>query len=256
MPFSHKNTKKKLFAFALLLLVPLNRMNAMSFLPDSTRQNEKVFHYRQLIAPATLVTVGALGIKQDWFQNVNHCVRDKIQEWNNGKRFHADDYVRFVPAVANVFLGFTGIKPKHPFRERLAVTLTASIALTAMVGVTKYTIREPRPEGERNAFPSGHTATAFMGAELMREEYGNLWGAGAYVIAGGVAFLRIYNDQHWLNDVVAGAGIGILSARIGYWLLPLERKIFRWDKTKNTMTLLPTYSCEGNALGVAFAAQF
>ena len=76
-----------------------------------------------------------------------------------------------------------------------------------------------------------------MGAELMREEYGNAWGAGAYVIAGGVAFLRMYNDRHWLNDVIAGAGVGILAARIGYWLLPLERKLFRWEKKKQTMTL-------------------
>ena len=47
----------------------------------------------------------------------------------------------------------------------------------------------------------------------------------AVTIACGVAFLRLYNERHWCNDILVGAGIGILSARIGYWLLPYERKL-------------------------------
>lgn len=53
---------------------------------------------------------------------------------------------------------------------------------------------------------SGHTATVFIGAELVRIEYGGWYGAGAYTIATGVAFMRMYNGRHWLHDVVAGAG--------------------------------------------------
>jgi membrane-associated phospholipid phosphatase len=34
----------------------------------------------------------------------------------------------------------------------------------------------------------------------------------------------MYNERHWLNDVLAGAGIGILSAKAAYWLLPWERR--------------------------------
>lgn len=54
-----------------------------------------------------------------------------------------------------------------------------------------------------------------MGAELVRIEYGGWYGAGAYAVAAGVGFMRMYNGRHWLHDVVAGAGVGILSARIG-----------------------------------------
>ena len=46
-------------------------------------------------------------------------------------------------------------------------------------------------------------------------EYGGGSGAGAYAVAAGVGFMRMYNGRHWLHDVVAGAGVGILSARIG-----------------------------------------
>lgn len=79
----------------------------------------------------------------------------------------------------------------------------------------------------------------------------------AYAVACGVAFLRLYNDRHWLNDVIAGAGVGILSARIGYWLLPLNRKIFK-IKGKNAPTVVsaPFYDYSNNGLGYSMAIVF
>ena len=59
--------------------------------------------------------------------------------------------------------------------------------------------------------------------------------------------LRVYNNHHWLSDVIAGAGVGILSARIGYWLLPYTRRAMHrltgWD-----VFVTPTASTEGAAL--------
>ena len=100
-----------------------------------------------------------------------------------------------------------------------------------LVSGLKYTtVRYPRPDsGARNSFPSGHTATVFLGAELMRIEYGGWWGAGAYAVAATTALMRIYNGRHWTSDVLAGAAIGILSADIGYWLMPFERRVFHLD---------------------------
>ena len=95
-----------------------------------------------------------------------------------------------------------------------------------------------------------------MGAELVREEYGNTYGACAYTFATGIAVLRLYNDRHWLNDVIAGAGTGILAARIGYWLLPWERKLFGMDKSKNTMAIVPNYNQIDISFGVAMSASF
>ena len=28
----------------------------------------------------------------------------------------------------------------------------------------------------------------------------------------------MYNNEHWLSDVIAGAGLGILCANVGTWL--------------------------------------
>ena len=39
-----------------------------------------------------------------------------------------------------------------------------------------------------------------------------------YAVAAGTGFLRMYNNRHWLSDVIAGAGFGMLSTKLAYWL--------------------------------------
>lgn len=213
---------------------------------DTTEvRKDSYFKPTQLILPVSLIAVGSFGVCNRTFENVNNRIKENMACIRGNHYFHADDYIQYLPAVAYLGIGFTGVKAKNSFKERLAAGVTAYAAMAAIVNITKYSVKEKRPDsGARNSFPSGHTATAFTGAELIREEYGNLWGAGAYVVATGVAFLRLYNDRHWFNDVIAGAGIGILSARIGYWMLPLYRKWFHWDRNlKNAIvTAVPSYS--------------
>jgi membrane-associated phospholipid phosphatase len=49
------------------------------------------------------------------------------------------------------------------------------------------------------------------------------------VVATGTGFFRMYNDRHWLTDVAAGAGIGILCTKTAYWLYP-KCKTFKKKK--------------------------
>lgn len=196
------------------------------------------FKPTQLILPAALITVGSFGVCNGAFNKLNHKVKDSMSDLRGNHYFHADDYIQYLPAAVYLGLGFTGLKAHNTFKERLAAGLTAYISMAAITNITKYSVRERRPDSNaRNSFPSGHTATAFTGAELIRIEYGDWWGTGAYVVATGIAFLRLYNERHWLNDVIAGAGIGILSARIGYWMLPLYRKWFHWDSSPGAPVL-------------------
>ena len=102
------------------------------------------------------------------------------------------------------------------------------------------------------SFPSGHTATAFTGAELVRSEYGLGIGIAAYGVAAGVALLRLYNERHWVGDVLFGAGIGILSARIGYWMLPLWQKWLKIPSCRGIQaTAIPLYQTENRTIGGA-----
>ena len=85
------------------------------------------------------------------------------------------------------------------------------------VNILKQTGNIERPDGtSKNSFSSGHTATAFMGAEFLYQEYKDIsdWhDITGYIVATGTGMFRMYNNRHWLTDVAAGAGIGILSTK-------------------------------------------
>ncbi len=214
------------------------------------------FRPQQLVAPAVLITVGAIGVSNDWFVDLKNDWRDNLYDWRGDHRFHIDDHVQYLPIASNVGLGFVGVPARHPFRERLVVSATGYVAMQTIVWVTKYFVNEKRPDSNaRNSFPSGHTAMAFVGAEMIRKEYGNAWGAGAYVFASGIGFMRMYNDRHWLNDVIGGAGFGILAANIAYWALPLERKILHWDTESAEMSIVPIYNSDDKSFRIALSVS-
>lgn len=224
-----------------------------------TLREGRSFRPSQIILPVSLIAVGTFGVYNAGFKHVNRSVRDGMDRLRGNHYFHADDYVQYVPVISYLGLDFLGVKARHSFKERLAVGATAYLSMASIVNVTKYSIKEPRPDtAQRNSFPSGHTATVFTGAELIRMEYGNGIGIGAYTVAVGVGFLRLYNGRHWLNDVVAGAGVGILSARIGYWMLPLYQKWFKWDRrsTGNVMVLVPGYNYGDHSFSINMAYMF
>lgn len=213
------------------------------------------FKATKLILPVSLAAVGCFGISNGWAKSVNGNVRDGMAHLRGDCYFHADDYIQYVPAASFIGLGFIpGVSHSHNFKERLCAGVTAYAVMALVTNVTKVAVNEPRPDsGSRNSFPSGHTATAFTGAELMRLEYGVWGGISGYTMATGVAFLRLYNNRHWFNDVLAGAGIGILSANVGYWLLPLERKLFKIRNSKDVM-IVPYASSQN--YGFTFLAEF
>lgn len=75
----------------------------------------------------------------------------------------------------------------------------------------KYAIDAKRPNGGGLSFPSGHSAASFMGAEFIRKEYGNAWGAPAYAAASWVGYTRVQSHNHYWRDVIGGAIVGIAS---------------------------------------------
>ena len=226
---------------------------------DDLSECDEKFKPKQLILPASLIAVGTLGVNNGCFRKLNNSVRKGMDDLRGNHYFRVDNYIQYLPAVAYIGLDFAGVKSKHTFRERLVVGATAHIAMAVVVNTVKHMVREKRPDSNsRNSFPSGHTATVFTGAELVREEYGTVVGITAYTVATGVAFLRIYNGRHWLNDVIAGAGVGILSARIGYWMLPVYKRWFGWDdcNTKDSFVLAPGFNYSDRSVLVHFNYTF
>jgi membrane-associated phospholipid phosphatase len=111
-------------------------------------------------------------------------------------------------------------------------------------------------DSSTNSFPSGHTATAFMGAEFLFQEYKDVsiwYGISGYVIAAGTGLFRVYNDRHWFSDVATGAGIGILSTKITYWMYPLLKKSVFKDKKDTKGLVMPFYNGKQYGLGLSMS---
>jgi membrane-associated phospholipid phosphatase len=92
--------------------------------------------------------------------------------------------------------------------------LQLTCAFAATLGVSyalKYTVRETRPNGGEQSFPSGHTSSAFCGAAFLDMRYGHSYGLPAYAAASLVGWSRIESNNHYPIDVLAGAAIGIVS---------------------------------------------
>lgn len=238
--------KKIILAVALTVPLPM-RMHAQQTDCDSLSVNNRStdnykFKWRQTILPVSLISVGAVAVAPSFIRNGSRSVTNSMIDLRgNNKRLEFDDYIQYLPVASSLMLGCAGIKARHSLRDRAFIVATSYATMAVLTNIPKFSIDEKRPEfAGHNSFPSGHTATAFMGAELVRIEYGGWYGVGAYAMATGVGVLRIYNGRHWFHDVVAGAGVGILSARVGEWSCLLWQKIFqKKGKKDNNLVFTP-----------------
>lgn len=224
-----------LFIASLFLLMPTVHAQEN----DSIRSKYH-FRYKQLVIPSILVGTGILGLTSDWMESQNHQIKDELTE-NIDRKITIDDFSQYAPFISVYGLNLCGIKSEHNVRDYTIILATSYLLIGATVKALKMSIHEQRPDdSSNNSFPSGHTATAFMGAELLRHEYRDVspWiGVAGYAVAAGTGFFRMYNNRHWFTDIVAGAGIGILSAKASYWLFPyISKKLFKKKQIPNALS--------------------
>ena len=214
---------------------------------------------KQFIAPTVCLGVGILSIGSDWLKNQNLDINEELREGIDSK-FSIDDYSQYMPALSVYGLNLCGIKGVHDFKDRTMILAMSWLTMSVVAGTMKHTIREMRPDGTtHNSFPSGHTAMAFMGAEFLYQEYKNVspWiGVAVYAVAAGTGFFRMYNNRHWLNDILAGAGIGILSTKLSYWLYPKIFKNADCRKKKSSLQFVAMPYYDGNGAGCSGLVRF
>ncbi len=226
------------------------------------------FKYKSLIIPAVFISYGIVGLESGQIKGFNSVISAEVTEDIDDKT-SIDDFSQYAPIAAFYGLSALGLKSKNNFKDKTIIFATSYLLMGLTVNAFKKTASVERPDGSSlNSFPSGHTATAFMGAELMMQEYKNesVWyGISGYVVAAGTGAFRMYNNRHWLTDVVAGAGIGILSAKAGYWLYPITSKWFtkkarklssnwRSNSTNTKTAMIPFYN--GKNIGFGFVKTF
>lgn len=230
-----------------------------TFLADNCTRQTHPFKPTQLIAPLTLAVAGvAITAIPALHRGVDVSLRDAVLRADMRKS-SVDDYLQFAPIVGVYGLNVCGVRGLHNYRDLTVMMATSSLITGAMVYGLKYSARVLRPDGSTyNSFPSGHTAIAFMGAEFLRQEYKHLspwYGVAGYLVAGATGAMRIYNNRHWMSDVLAGAAFGILGAKIAYWIYPSMRRWLFPDKgDRRAMMVLPYYN--GRSVGVGLCAIF
>ncbi|RTY90606.1 phosphatase PAP2 family protein [Flavobacterium sp. GT3R68] len=236
----------------LLITISLTAQEVVK--KDSIKQNLK-FNYKQLIIPTVLISYGAIGIEKiDYLKDLNLEIREEVINDIDG-RTTFDDFSQYAPAATVYALNNLGIQGKNNLKDRSVILGTSFLLVFTSVTALKRITNIERPDGTSYSFPSGHTATAFAGAEFLWQEYKDksIWyGISGYAVATATGIFRIINNKHWLTDVAAGAGIGILSTKIAYWLNPyMKAKIFNSTEDAKTVSMIvPFYNGKEIGLGL------
>ena len=222
---------------SLILIINTYAEITTKTVSDSMRTNP--VNIQELLLPLSLITYGIVGLESDLLKLYNEELREEVGEHIDNK-MTIDDFSQYSPFISVYLLNSVGIKGKHNIKDRTIILGTAYLIMGATVLSIKSSADVKRPDGStNNSFPSGHTATAFMGAEFLFQEYKDvsLWyGLGGYAVALGTGIFRMVNERHWLTDVAAGAGFGMLSTKLSYYIF--DRYI---NNEKNTNISLNPY---------------
>ncbi len=151
----------------------------------------------------------------------------RIREYVQENRTSSLDY--FMDSATKLGDGlFTGsIAISIPDSKLQTHAIKTQIVASVSTNLFKLLIGRQRPSGKKPAplnfkplnlnssyhsMPSGHTSAAFALAASLGEnceDYKFL----SYSLAVLVGISRIYRDNHWTSDVLAGAAVGYLSAK-------------------------------------------
>ena len=185
----------------------LDTLNVRSQAPVKERMPVVAYKFnpKSLILPASLITVGAVGTAIDGMNDFHLFSRK-----DSVKQIHIDNYLEW-GMLGWVFVCDLMGTEKHNWVDQLCLVALA--------------------EGAPYSFPSGHTSNAFLGAHMAYKEFKDsspILAYSGYAIAAFVAGSRLYNNRHWVADVVAGAGFGILSVELSYLIyFPIRNAIAR-----------------------------
>ncbi len=172
---------------------------------------------KKSIAPALLFSASAA----TWGERQH--IREVRNRYIPNFKVGYDDYLQYAPAATVYGLKLAGVKGRNNIGRATLSYGASMLIMGVIVNSIKYTAKVERPDGSsRNSFPSGHTASAFTNASFLHKEYGDvnpLYSIGGYSAATFTGLGRNLNNRHWISDVLAGAGIGIISTELGYFFI-------------------------------------
>jgi membrane-associated phospholipid phosphatase len=182
------------------------------------------------VLPAAALGYGCLKPAVAGIGRLDDRLWDRVTVTGGTEGRHPETVLQWAPSAAVYGLDAMGVGMRHRFREHLLLD-AGSVVIAGGAGWVLRRLSAGMPGfGLRDGteFPSGHTTNAFRGAELLRQELRSrspVMSWAGYGMALLVAGLRMRHGQHQFSEVVAGAGLGVLSTKAVYLLKSgLERR--------------------------------
>ena len=216
----------------------------------------------RIAVPSVLVGVGVLAhsprLNQAMYQAKLDVQAETQATFGTLDAHGIDDYSWHVPLVVAYGLMATGHRGARSAVSFTLIYLLAHELDEGVVSNLKRQSAEPRPYDPRDltSFPSSHTAQAFLTATLLHEQYGQQYpwlSVAGYAVAAATGTMRVLGNKHWATDVLAGAGIGFLSAETVWRVHPLLVRLVP-IRLSQKLLLVPTYA-PGQGAGVAMALK-
>ncbi|MBK5721041.1 phosphatase PAP2 family protein [Dysgonomonas sp. Marseille-P4677] len=213
--------------------------------------------YPRWIAPVGFITYGILSQENHLMKELDKSTNYEVTEHFSHPMTY-DNYLQFLPAASVYGLNFLDIKGQNDLKDVTLIMLTSHLIMAGTVNILKNTTNVLRPDGSSsNSFPSGHTATSFVGAHILFREYISFSpyiAFSGYLVSSATGILRVLNKRHWVSDVFMGAGIGILSVEISYFLLPLINNILypNVNGVKKQLAIVPNLDRNQYGLGLSY----
>lgn len=216
---------QNIIALLFILLITSHCIKAQNTSPIRSLGSDSISsHYKKndtfwkhTIAPGVFIGLAGATWKADT------DVRAIRNRYTPNFRSKLDNYTQYAPGAVALGLKLSGVKGRNKLGRSIINWGGGMLIMGALVNGIKHTAKVMRPDGTtRNSFPSGHTATAFMNAAFLHKEYGHMssmYSILGYSMSTYTGISRSLNNRHWLSDILAGAGIGILSTELSYLII-------------------------------------
>lgn len=171
---------------------------------------------KDLIIPGSMLVVSLVATNTDKYRDFIPGLRKNPK--NRETPF--DDIAQLVPSMMLPVFDIFADEKHSPFDQLFLMGM--SYGLTVLpVRLSKNHYESERPYGGNASFPSGHTATAFVGSHMIYKEFKDsnpVIAYSGYALGAVTAVARVVNDKHWVSDVVAGAAVAILATELAYFI--------------------------------------
>ncbi len=243
------------FYIALIFFIQVNAYSQIDSLSIQATSHQKPW-LKQSIVPLSLIGAGIIINYSDGAIGKEN-LQEKITTAFPDFQTDVDDFLQYVPILTMYTADLFKVESKNDVFTQTKILLISAIATNAVTFGLKHAIGETRPnERDDLSFPSGHTSNAFMMATILFHEFKETKPVLAYsgfVFASATGALRVLNNEHWVSDVLVGAGIGIIVTDLVYRFEPLKN----WNPFKNdkiSTIISPSY--KENTVGLYANIRF